>query len=94
MKNSKITYLLIVLLSMDFLLSSCNSNSTEQNTEENLEVGIEESTELGKEYTSAYVCPMHCEGSGSETPGNCPVCNMEYQENGNLQMEDHEGHND
>ena len=32
----------------------------------------------GKEYTSAYVCPMHCEGSGSEQPGNCPVCGMDY----------------
>ncbi|MCB0586041.1 MAG: hypothetical protein KDD06_12035 [Phaeodactylibacter sp.] len=32
----------------------------------------------GKEYTSAYVCPMHCEGSGSEEPGTCPVCGMDY----------------
>lgn len=32
----------------------------------------------GKEYTSAYVCPMHCEGSGSNEPGKCPVCGMEY----------------
>ena len=32
----------------------------------------------GKEYTSAYICPMHCEGSGSEEPGKCPVCGMAY----------------
>ena len=32
----------------------------------------------GKEYTSAYVCPMHCEGSGSESAGTCPVCGMDY----------------
>ncbi len=32
----------------------------------------------GKEYTSAYVCPMHCEGSGSDQPGTCPVCGMDY----------------
>lgn len=32
----------------------------------------------GKEYNSAYVCPMHCEGSGSEQPGKCPVCGMDY----------------
>lgn len=32
----------------------------------------------GKEYTSTYVCPMHCEGSGSETEGKCPVCGMAY----------------
>ncbi len=32
----------------------------------------------GPEYTSAYVCPMHCEGSGSDTAGKCPVCEMDY----------------
>ncbi len=32
----------------------------------------------GAAYTAAYVCPMHCEGSGSETEGKCPVCNMDY----------------
>lgn len=32
----------------------------------------------GKEYTSAYVCPMHCEGSGSAEMGECPVCGMDY----------------
>ena len=29
-------------------------------------------------YTSAYVCPMHCEGSGSPEAGKCPVCGMTY----------------
>ena len=37
--------------------------------------------ETGKEYTSAYVCPMHCEGSGSDSAGLCPVCGMDYVEN-------------
>ena len=32
----------------------------------------------GKEYTSAYVCPMHCADSGSEEAGKCPVCGMDY----------------
>jgi hypothetical protein len=36
-----------------------------------------------KEYTSAYICPMHCEGSGSDTMGTCPVCEMKYKENKN-----------
>ena len=35
----------------------------------------------GAEFTSAYVCPMHCEGSGSDEPGQCPVCEMDYKEN-------------
>ena len=33
------------------------------------------------EYTSAYVCPMHCEGSGSATEGSCPKCGMTYVKN-------------
>ncbi len=41
----------------------------------------------GKEYTSAYVCPMHCEGSGSDEAGKCPVCEMDYVKN-----EDHKDH--
>ena len=42
--------------------------------------GQEESSidKSGKEYTSAYICPMHCEGSGSETAGKCPKCKMDY----------------
>jgi len=27
---------------------------------------------MGMEYTSTYVCPMHCKSSGSEQPGKCP----------------------
>ena len=32
----------------------------------------------GKEYTSAYVCPMHCDDSGSDQMGQCHVCGMDY----------------
>lgn len=32
----------------------------------------------GTAFTSAYVCPMHCEGSGSEEAGKCPACGMAY----------------
>ena len=39
----------------------------------------------GPEYTSAYVCPMHCKGSGAAEPGKCPVCGMDLMENPNYQ---------
>lgn len=32
----------------------------------------------GKEYTSAFICPMHCPGSGSDQAGTCPACGMDY----------------
>lgn len=46
-----------------------------------------------KEFTSAYVCPMHCKGSGSDAPGDCPVCGMPYVKNdGKDAPHQHEGH--
>ncbi|MCO4820053.1 MAG: hypothetical protein KC517_10565 [Bacteroidetes bacterium] len=38
----------------------------------------EDSKKTGIAYTSTYVCPMHCEGSGSDKAGQCPVCGMDY----------------
>ena len=32
----------------------------------------------GPAFTSEYVCPMHCEGSGSDAAGKCPKCGMDY----------------
>ncbi|MBO0330474.1 heavy metal-binding domain-containing protein [[Muricauda] lutisoli] len=40
--------------------------------------GMETAKMEGKEYASKYVCPMHCEGSGSDEEGKCPVCGMTY----------------
>ncbi len=40
-----------------------------------------EAAEQGPEYTSAYICPMHCTGSGSDQAGVCPVCGMDYVAN-------------
>ncbi|MCC6816275.1 MAG: hypothetical protein IT267_07690 [Saprospiraceae bacterium] len=42
---------------------------------------IQKEDQSGPEYTSAYICPMHCKGSGSDIPGTCPVCGMEYEKN-------------
>lgn len=76
MRILKFMVLVAVLASTSIAFSSCGGSA----------VATEEQ---GKEYTSAYVCPMHCEGSGSEEAGTCPVCGMEYVKN-----EDHttDGH--
>ena len=84
MKNFKIIFLFVALSATGIALSSCGNNSN--NTEKQ-----------GKEYTSAYVCEMHCEGSGSDQAGKCPVCGMDYVANENHksdghQHDDHEGH--
>ena len=42
-----------------------------------------------KEFASAYVCPMHCEGSGSDKEGECPKCGMNYVKNEDYNANDH-----
>ncbi len=32
----------------------------------------------GLAYTSSFVCPMHCDESGSDKAGKCPSCKMDY----------------
>ena len=94
----------LLALALIFTLNSCGqkNNSSEaapaENTEEMDDSGAEaeaiEETPEGKEYASAYICPMHCEGSGSEEAGVCPVCGMDYVMNKKLEEteHDHEGH--
>ena len=73
-----ISMLLSILLIGFMTLSACNSekSTTNKETEANQEL-------QGKEYTSKYICPMHCEGSGSNETGICPVCKMDYVLNEN-----------
>jgi uncharacterized lipoprotein YehR (DUF1307 family) len=47
-------------------------------TEMAVETAAEVSHGEGKEFTSAYVCPMHCADSGSDEAGECQVCGMAY----------------
>lgn len=73
-----------LLISFSFLalvltFTACSGNSADSGSEK----------KDTKEYTSAYVCPMHCKDSGSDKEGTCPVCGMDYVKN-----EDHkkDGH--
>ena len=86
MKQLRFILLLTAFFALGATLNSCGGNdSSSADTEKQ-----------GKEYTSAYICPMHCAGSGSEEPGKCPVCNMDYVANEDHKSDghdhDHEGH--
>lgn len=88
MKN--LLFIMMVCFSISMSLSSCGGEKQagEKKTEQ---IG-----EAGKEYTSTYICPMHCEGSGSDVAGDCPVCGMAYVENTGKKEGDghnHDGHN-
>lgn len=68
---------LSLMFSMTLFILSCGGNAAGGNDGEEAAT-TEVAHGEGKEYTSAYVCPMHCEGSGSDAAGSCPVCGMDY----------------
>ena len=89
MKNIKFLMFAIALFTFGLSVNSCGTKSSTKEATENADM-------TGKEYTSAYVCPMHCEGSGSDAAGKCPVCGMDYVANADAKKEEgdgHEGHN-
>jgi len=78
------TLIIIAIFTFTISCKSDSSNTTDIDSTEtitNIDTTNNQSTTLGKEYTSAYICPNHCDGSGSEEFGECPVCGMEYIEN-------------
>lgn len=89
MKN--IITILALFVGLSFFVS-CNSGNKSADVKK---VVIDKTT--AKEYASMYICPMHCEGSGSDKMGTCPVCKMDYELNENFKKADdghnHDGHN-
>lgn len=77
---------------MILVFASCKEHDCSSHTaSSSTAVKIDES---GPEYTSKYVCPMHCKGSGSEEPGECPVCRMDYVKKKKKKHKcNHPGHN-
>lgn len=94
MKMLKILFVLPVLA---LFMVACNDGKSDQNNHHddgmemhdsdheghkiNQDGSVKKVDKTGPEYTSDYVCPMHCEGSGSDKPGECPVCGMDYVKN-------------
>lgn len=70
MKHLSIRVMMIVLLGTGLFLTACNSGSKTEKVDK-----------TGKEYTSKYICPMHCPGSGGDEPGKCSICGMDMIEN-------------
>ncbi len=93
MKLRKIITAIAFIIAI-FSLTACNmggnndeNNSDTLNVEENIDNTEEnidnqsETIEDDNDYTAKYVCAAHCDGSGSDEAGNCPICKMELIEN-------------
>ena len=72
MKQLKMLFLFVFLAASTLTMAGCG-NTTSENSESTVQPHGE-----GTEYTSAYVCPMHCKDSGSDAAGTCPACGMDY----------------
>jgi len=107
---SKVRFILALMaIASTTLWQACGSDQAahEQQEATTEQAAPAEDDKSGPEYTSAYVCPMHCKGSGSDQPGKCPVCGMDYVANPDHPMhkdhqmegetmdhgDGHEGHN-
>ncbi len=64
--------------------NTVDENSIDTSSVEKTETNSENAG-LDEEYTAKYICPNHDKGSGSDEPGDCPVCGMELIENPNYQ---------
>jgi len=108
MTIQKITLSSLILILASFFILSCGNTGTADNAGNTLEKKVKPTKRVGgdtppkekKEYVSAYICPMHCKGSGSDTPGKCPVCEMDYVKGQSSLLKEkgrkndsHEGHN-
>lgn len=94
MKSFKIKIFCFALFAAGLTFVACGHKGDHSHESDS----TEQTDKTGKEYTSAYICPMHCEGSGSTEAGKCPVCGMDYVKNKDAKADEHdhdnhEGHN-
>ncbi|AHJ95621.1 heavy metal-binding domain-containing protein [Hymenobacter swuensis] len=62
-------------------LSSCETKPAAQEAAATTSPAATDSTATTPAVTAAYICPMGCEGSASDKPGKCPVCEMDLEPN-------------
>lgn len=77
MKKLSVLILMMIILGMTVTFTACNSGSKTEKVDK-----------TGKEYTSQYICPMHCPGSGGDEAGSCSVCGMDMVKNKDYKAEE------
>ena len=72
--------ILTILFSLSLFVMSCGNTQSHDHDDHNHDDATHAEVDHGEgqSYNSAYICPMHCKGGGSEDPGKCPVCGMNY----------------
>ncbi|UOQ50785.1 heavy metal-binding domain-containing protein [Hymenobacter cellulosivorans] len=67
------------LLMGSTLLSSCNQQAADTKATEQPDSAATTEAATTPVKAALYECPMGCEGSQSDKPGKCPVCEMELE---------------
>lgn len=67
-----------LLLAGSLLLTACESKPATSAAPAAVAVPTDSTQSV---VAAAYVCPMGCEGSASNSPGKCPVCDMALEHN-------------
>ena len=91
MKSFKLILAVMAFAMVSFTIVSCGNKKKSDKD------GVEASADAdkqGKEYTSNYICPMHCKDSGSDKAGKCPVCGMNYEKNEDHKSDGHDHDDD
>lgn len=83
---------LILLFFLAIGLAACGGGSTNASDTATTPTAPATEQNQGPEYSSKFICPMHCKGSGAAAAGECPVCGMDYVANENW-VDPHAGHN-
>lgn len=68
----------VLVVGVMVMTSSCGESPQQKKARTQHEHLNQSVNHSGPEYTSKYICPMHCPGSGSDSTGICPVCKMDY----------------
>lgn len=72
----------ILLLASTFQLTACETKPAANAAEAPAAVASPTApADSTHAVAAAYICPMGCEGSASDKPGKCPVCEMALEPN-------------
>ena len=75
----KFTKIAAAMLLAAGLLANVACNDAKRTENESTETT--EPTTAAKVEDKAYICPMKCEGSATDSVGKCPVCAMDLEKN-------------
>lgn len=70
--------LLLIFVVAFTMLSCVGATTKEANDDKSKPSAPSTKQDQRQEYTSKFICPMNCPGSGAEEQAQCAFCGMDY----------------